>query len=99
MSVLFVVGRFQEARTAFRLAEEMARDGGKIYFMFTGKGCLHATDGELMKSLEYAEGIHCLKSDCEKEGILDKMVEGVKPSDYHVWIGLVEECEKIVSWV
>lgn len=99
MSVLFVVGRFQEAPTAFRLAEEMAQNGIKIYFIFTGKGCLHATDGELMKSLDYAGGTHFLKSDCETEALHDKTVGGVKLTDYHDWIGLIEECEKIVSWV
>lgn len=98
MSVLFFVDGFQEARTAFKLAEEMARDGVKIYFLFTGKGCLHATDVELMESLEYAGGIYFLKSDCKTEGLLDKMVEGVKLADYHDWIGLIEDCGKIVSW-
>ncbi|UCH57571.1 MAG: hypothetical protein JSV18_01220 [Candidatus Bathyarchaeota archaeon] len=99
MSVLFVIGRFQEGGTAFRLAEKMARDGHVIHFLFTGNGCLHATDGELMKSLEYAGGIHFLKSDCKTEGILDKKADDVKTIEYDGWVGLIEDCGKIISWL
>jgi sulfur relay protein TusB/DsrH len=99
MSVLFVVGRFQDSVTAFRLADEMTRDGAKIDFLFTGKGCLHATDRELVRSLEYAGGIHCLKPDCEAEGILDIIADGVKLTDYDGWVRLLEDCGKIVSWI
>jgi sulfur relay protein TusB/DsrH len=99
MSVLFVLGRFQENATAFRLAEEMARDGAKIDILFTRKGCLHATERELVRSLEYADGIHCLKSDCEAEGILDKIADGVRLTDYDGWVRLLEDCGKIVSWL
>jgi sulfur relay protein TusB/DsrH len=99
MSVLFVVGRFQESVTAFRLAEEMARDGAKIDFLFTRKGCLHATDRELIRSLEHAGGVHCLKPDCEAEVILDKIADGVKLTDYDGWVRLLEGCGKIVSWI
>jgi len=98
MSVLFVIGRFQESGTAFRLAEKMARDGHVIHFLFTGKGCRHAADRESMKSIDYAEGVHCLRSDCEAEGLLDKIADGVETIDYDGWVGLIEDCGKIVSW-
>ena len=100
LSVLFVVGQFQKNATAFRLAEEMARDGLKINFMFTGKGCLHTTDLELVRSLEHTGGVQCLKPDCEAEGILEKKIaDGVKLTDYDGWVRLLEDCGKIVSWI
>ncbi|MCW3979625.1 MAG: DsrH/TusB family sulfur metabolism protein [Candidatus Bathyarchaeota archaeon] len=99
MSVLFVIGRFQEGGTAFRLAEEMARDGHMIRFLFTGEGCRHAVDRESMRSIDYAEVAHCLKSDCEAEGLLDKIADGVETIGYDGWVELIEDCEKIVSWL
>ena len=99
MSVLFVVGWFQENATAFRLAEEMTLDGVKINFLFRGKGCLHTTDHELVKSLEHVGGAYCLKPDCEAEGILDKIADGVKLTGYDGWVRLLEDCGKIVSWI
>ena len=99
MSVLFVIGRFQEGGTAFRLAEKMASDGHVIHFLFTGKDRRHATDEELTKSLDYAEGIYCIRSDCEAEGLLDEIADGVETIEYDGWVGLIEDCGKIVSWV
>jgi len=99
MSVLFVIGRFQEGGAAFRLAEEMARNGHAIHLLFTGEGCRHAADGEAMKSIDYAEGAHCLKPDCEAEGLLDKIAPGVRKIEYDGWVRLIEDCGKIISWV
>ena len=99
MSVLFVVEQFQDDRTAFRAAEMMARDGHKIHFLFTRKGCHHAIDLEFIKSLDYAEGVHCLKFDCEVEGLLNKIVDGIMLIDCNGWVGLIEACDKIFSWV
>lgn len=99
MSVLFVIGRFQESGTAFRLAEEMAQNGHAIHFLFTGEGCRHAADRESMRSIDFAKGAHCLKSDCEAEDLLDKIADGVKTIDYDGWVRLIEDCGKIVSWL
>jgi len=99
LRVLFVIGGFQEGGTAFGLAEKMSRDGHAIRFLFTGKGCRHAADRELTGSIDYAEGVHCLRSDCEAEGLLDKIADGVETIDYDGWVGLIEDCGKIVSWL
>ena len=99
MSVLFVVGRSKEASTAFRAAERMAEGGQEVVFLFTRNGCLHATDKNLVNSLTYAKGVNCLEADCRYEGLLSKVVDGVKLIDYLGWVELIEACDKIVSWL
>lgn len=98
MQALFVVGGLQETGTVFRLAERMAGDGRRIVFLFTGDGCRHAADPELMKALRFAEGIYVLRDDCGSMGVLDRLAEGVEAIDYDGWVGLLEVCDRIVSW-
>ena len=77
----------------------MAEGGQEVVFLFTRDGCLHATDSDLVSSLTYAKGIHCLESDCRAEGLLSKIVDGVKLIDYLGCVELIEACDKIVSWL
>ena len=97
MSVLFVIGSLSGS-TAFRAASEMAKRGMKIFFLFTRGGCLHATDPEIMEHLSYAEGVYCLESDCESQGLSAKITGGVELMDYNGWVKLIEKCRKVVSW-
>jgi len=98
MRLLFVVGHAQETETVFRLADEMARDGGRIVFLFIGDGCRHAADPELMRTLRFAEGIYALEADCRSRGLQDRLVEGVEATDYDGWVDLLEACDRVVSW-
>ena len=98
MWVLFVVVGLQKSVTVFRLAERMARDGQHVVFLFTGDSRRHAADTELMKSLHFAEGIYVLKDDGGFRVSLSDLAEGVEAIDYDGWVGLLEACDRIVSW-
>jgi len=98
MWVLFVVVGLQETVTVFKLAERMARDGQHVVFLFTGDSRRHAADTELMKSLHFAEGIYVLKDDGGFRVSLSDLAEGVEAIDYDGWVGLLEACDRIVSW-
>jgi len=95
VSVLFVVQGFQETETVFSIAAEMAERGHGVVFLFTQKGVRHLTDRGLIASLSYAGGINCL----EHEGSGYDLSDGVEMIDYGGWVELIEDCEKIVSWV
>ena len=66
--------------------------------LFTEGGCRHATDRELVASLSYAEGLFCLESDSNSQGLRGKIDGAVRLINYGGWIELVEACERIVSW-
>jgi len=77
----------------------MAEGCQEVVFLFTRDGCLHATNSDIVHSLNYAKGVHCLESDCKSKSLLSKVAAGVKLIDYLGWVGLIEACDKIVSWL
>lgn len=99
MSVLFIISRVQDSPTVFRAAEASAQAGMKVTILFSEGGCRHATDLELVASLSYAEGLFCLESDTVSHSLRGKIDGAIMPIDYEGWIGLVEDCDRIVSWV
>ncbi len=92
MRVLFVVRGRQETSTVFDVAERMARRGHAVVFMFAQEGTRHASEEETVASLSYAEGVNCLGSECPDR------VGGVTALDYAGWVGLLEDCDRVVSW-
>ena len=98
MRVLFVVVSLQETGTVFKLAKRMAEDGQHVVFLFTGNSRRHEADPELMKSLHFAEGVYVLGGDGWSRGLLGDLPEGVEEIEYDGWVGLLETCEKVVSW-
>lgn len=98
MSVLFVVSRLQKTSTVFDTAARMAEKGHEILFLFTRDGCQHVTDPELVGSMTYAKGLHCLEQDCASEELRRRLVRGVKPITYSDWVELLEQCDTVVSW-
>jgi len=98
MRVLFVVSGPQETRTVFRLAERMADAGQRVLILFAGGGRRHAADPELIGSLHFAEGVYALRGGCgSREGLGDP-ADGVETVNYDGWVGLLEACDRVVSW-
>lgn len=97
MRVLFVILRFQEMSTVFDAAERMAEKGHEVQFLFVHDGCRHVVDPELVGSMSYAEGVYCMEKDHVSEGLQDRSV-GVRWVDYSGWVGLLERCDRVVSW-
>ena len=98
MRVLFVVVGLQKTATVFRMAERMARDGQHIVFLFTGDSRRHAEDPELMKSLRFTKGVYVLKGDGGSRAHRSDLPEVVEAVDYDGWVGLLEACDRVVSW-
>ena len=91
MRTLLVVSR-AHAETAFRLAEEMHRDGSKITILFTGRGTHHTSDMELIKRLGFADLI-------TMETEFDSPLDEVQAISYDEFIRVLERCERTFSWI
>jgi len=98
MQVLFVVSHTRKTRTVFRLAERISDNGLRIVFLFTRDACRLAADPELVKSLHFAAGLYVLKGDGRSTGFLGDLAEGVEAMDFAGWVGLLEACDRVVSW-
>jgi len=98
LQVLFVVSQLEQTATVFKLAERMGGNGRRIVILFTGVACRYSADPELVKSLRFTEGVYVLKGDCGSKGLLGDLAEGVKAIDYDGWVGLLESCDRVVSW-
>ena len=98
MQVLFVVSHTLKTRTVFRLAERMSDNGLRIVFLFSRDACRLAADPELVKSLHFAAGVYVLKGDGGSTGFLSDLAEGVEAMDFAGWVGLLEVCDRVVSW-
>jgi hypothetical protein len=97
MGVLITVSKIQDSPTIFETARKMAQGGEKIVFLFTSEACNLAADPDIIDSIDFAEGVHCLVSDFNRIGD-EKPARGVRFTDYSGWVELVEANEKIVSW-
>ena len=98
MQVLFVVSQTRKTKTVFRLAERMSDNGLRIFLLFTKDARRLAADPRLVKSLNFAEGVYVLKGDSASTGFLGDLVEGVEAMDFAGWVGLLEVCDRVVSW-
>lgn len=98
MQVLFVVSQTRKTKTVFRLAERMSDNGLRIVFLFTRDACRLAADPELVKSLHFAAGVYVLKGDGGSTGFLGDLADGVEAMDFAGWVGLLEACDRVVSW-
>lgn len=92
------MGGVQRTGIVFRLAEGMAGVSRRIVFLFTGDSRSHAADPELMGTLRFAESIYVLGDDYGSTEVPDSLAEGVEALDYDGWVGLLEDCDRIVSW-
>lgn len=95
--MLFVVGRTRKTGTVFRLAERMSGDGWRIIFLFTREARRLAADPLLLKSLQFADRIYVLEGDGESRRLGVKL-EDVEAVDFGGWVGLLEACDRVVSW-
>jgi hypothetical protein len=92
LRVLFVIRGPQETSTVFDVAKRMARRGHGVVFMFVQEGAQHASEEETVALLSYAEDVNCLGSECPDR------VGSVTALDYAGWVGLLEDCDRVVSW-
>ena len=91
MSTLFVIGRPLETETLLATMEGLVAKGEEVHVLFVQGGVGNAADEKLVRRMSFARSLSCLDADV-------KVIEGVKLVDFHSWVRLIEECEKVVSW-
>ncbi len=91
MSTLFVIGRPLETETVLVTMEGLVAKGEEVHVIFVQGGVVNATDEKLVRRMSSASSLSCLDADVE-------VIDGVKRVDFHGWVRLIEDCEKVVSW-
>ena len=91
METLVVVSRAHN-ETAFRLAEEMSREG-RVTILFTGKGTHHTSDLELIARLSRFASLVTVDTE------FDSPLEEVRAISYVEFVRILERCERTFSWI
>jgi hypothetical protein len=91
METLVVVSRAHN-ETAFRLAEEMSREG-RVTILFTGKGTHHTSDRELIARLSRFASLITAETE------FDSPLEEVQAVSYDKFVRILEKCERTFSWI
>lgn len=80
------------ADTAFRLAEEMHRDGDEVAMLFLGRGTHHVSKPETLERLGFAS-LYTIQDE------FDSPIEEVEAISYDELVGLIEASERTFSWI
>jgi len=80
------------ADTAFRLAEEMHRDGDEVAVLFLGRGTHHVSRPETLERLGFAS-LYTIQDE------FDSPIEEVEAISYDELVGLIEVSERTFSWI
>lgn len=91
MNTLVLISR-AHSETAFRLAEEMHRDGSEVHMLFMGRGTHYLNKGDTLKELEFAE-LYTFETE------FDSPKEEVKAISYQEFVELLEKCERTFTWI
>jgi len=91
METLVVVSRAHN-ETAFRLAEEMSKEG-RVTILFTGKGTHHTSDQELIAKLSRFASLVTAETE------FDSPLDEVQAISYDEFVRILERCERTFSWI
>lgn len=91
MKTLVLISR-AHADTAFRLAEEMHRDGDEVAMLFLGRGTHHISKPETLERLCFAS-LHTIRDE------FDSPIDKVEAIGYNEFVGLLEESGRTFSWI
>ena len=80
------------AETAFRLAEELHRDGDEVAVLFLGRGTHHVSRPETLEKLGFAS-LYTIQDE------FDSPIDEVEAISYDEFVGLLEESERTFSWI
>jgi len=91
MNTVILISR-AHAETAFRLAEELHRNGSQIHIVFIGRGTHHINDEDVLKRLGFAR-LYTFETE------FNSPKEAVKAISYPEFIDILEKCERTFSWI
>ncbi len=80
------------ANTAFRLAEELHRDGDEVAVLFLGRGTHHVSRPETLRRLGFAS-LYTIQDE------FDSPREEVEAIGYEKLVALLEESGRTFSWI
>jgi tRNA 2-thiouridine synthesizing protein B len=102
MGMLHTVNKSPFDRNSLESCLRFARDGHTILLFEDGVyGALKKTRFEaLIKDALKSHTICVLEADLEARGMrMDRVIEGIKATDYAGFVDLVEENEKVQAWL
>lgn len=74
--------------------------GRGAFLLLIHEACRFATDERFSKEMRRREvRLFALREHLEDQGLLDRRIGYVEVIDYDGWIGLLEECESVLSWL
>ena len=91
MNTIVLMSR-AHSETAFRLAEEIQRDGSEVHMVFMGRGTHYLSKVDTLKKLEFAS-LYTFETE------FDSPKEQVKAINYVEFVKLLERCERTFSWI
>ncbi len=91
MKTLVLISR-AHAETAFRLVEELHRDGDEVALVFLGRGTHHISKRETLERLGFA-GLYTIRDE------FDSPLEEVEAIGYGELVALLEESGRTFSWI
>lgn len=91
METLVMISR-AHADTAFRLSEEMHKDGDKIHIFFMGRGKHHCGREEVVESLKWAN-LYTFETE------FDSTSDKVRAVGYDFFVDILEKSSRTFSWI
>jgi hypothetical protein len=91
MNTIVLISR-AHSETAFKLAEEMHRDGSEIHMIFMGRGTHYISRGNILRDLKFAK-LYTLETE------FDSPKEEVKAINYSEFVKLLERCKRTFTWI
>lgn len=93
-------GSPKEAKDLLNLVEKIAQAGEKTILLLVQEACEFAATKPFCEDTQrHGVNLCVLKEDFEARGLLEQVVKSVEIVDYEGWIRLLEECEKVFSWI
>jgi hypothetical protein len=91
METLVVISRAHN-ETAFKLAEELSREG-PVTILFTGKGTHHTSELGLIVRLSRFASLVTFETE------FDSPIDEVQAIGYDQFVSILEKCERTFSWI
>jgi hypothetical protein len=91
MNTIVVISR-AHSETAFRLAEEINRDGSEVHMIFMGRGTHYLSRGDTLRDLKFAN-LYTFETE------FDSPKEEVYALSYEEFVKILEKCERTFTWI
>jgi hypothetical protein len=91
MDTIVMISR-AHSETAFRLAEEIHRDGSEVHMIFMGRGTHYLSRGDTLLDLKFAN-LYTFETE------FDSPKEEIYALSYEEFVKILEKCERTFTWI